>query len=782
MWKRCSKAALICVVLFNCAIGAFADGMIIPYEPGEVLMQRILFTPARQDQSFTVPLSVTYHRVKVDIKEMAASTHVDQGFFNHENRTIEGMYIFPLPVGASISGFAMDIEGQMRKAELLDADKARSIYEDIVRQMRDPGLLEYLGTGLFKTRIYPIEGMKEKKVKIEYQEALKTEGNLIRYVYPLNIDRFTQEPMKDVSLEINITSKTPITTVYSPTHSISVKKHGENEATVGFEADLLRPDKDFVLYYAVSQKDLSMSFLAHRPDPTEDGTFMLMLSPRSEQQMKQDPAIDIALVMDTSGSMAGAKMDQARKSLEYCVNALPKGSRFFLESFATEVDSYKNELVEMNDQIRIGALEYIKRMEAVGGTNISEALLRAVEALKKKGGERPAFVVFVTDGKPTAGLTEPDEILREVKKSNDGKIRVFSFGVGDQLNAPMLDRLAEENGGASDYVGESEDIEAKVSNLFSKLTHPVMTDPSLEFKNIEVSQIYPQRISDIFKGTNLIVVGRYRKPGEALISLTGKIDGNPIKLDYETSFPERETENGFVARIWATRKIGFLLDTIRKSGADAELKGEIVMLAKRYGILTPYTSFLVLEDSEVQGPNLRRAMMPEGVGDSSRTPAFQSAREEFSMDKLNKDESGASAVDAAQEMKAMKAAEAPAPSSGLGGGNSMSGGFSGRMRSSNTPAGGGGGGGGTLKAPPTKNVDERTFYQIDGKWVDSQVKSDKPDLVVKSFSGAYFELASKFPKLGKFLSVGERVVLLIEGKTVEISPDSGITEKGGLTF
>ncbi len=773
MSRPLPRLFLLCLLLVGGALPALADGIIIPFEPGEPTSRRVIFRPPEPDQGFTVPLSVTRHRVKVEIKDMAASTKVDQAFYNHLNRTIEGLYIFPLPIGASISGFAMDIEGKMTKGELLDANKARGIYEDIVRQMRDPGLLEFMGTGLFKTRIYPIEGLKEKQVKIEYQEALKTEGNLIRYVYPLNIDRFTQEPMKDVAIEIRIKSKTPITTIYSPTHSVSIKKHGDNEATIGFEADSVRPDKDFVLYYAVSQKDLSISLLTHRPDPTEDGTFLLMLSPRSELQRRQAPAIDVALVMDTSGSMAGPKMDQARKSLEYCVNALQKGNRLFLVSFATEVDVYTNEPQEMTDQLRQGALEYVKRLEPVGGTNISEALLRAVEALKKLGGDRPAFIVFVTDGKPTAGLTEASEILRAVKKANDGRIRLFTFGVGDQLNATLLDQLAEENGGTSDYIGETEDIEAKVSTLFSKLTHPVMTDPSLEIRNVDVAQIYPQRIPDIFKGTNLMIAGRYRKPGDALVSLTGKIDGQPVKLDYEVTFPERETENGFVPRIWATRKIGYLLEQIRTSGADKELKDEIVMLAKRYGILTPYTSFLVVEDKEIRGPNLRRAMLPEDSLGAPPSPAFEEAKSRFSANSLREKREGADAVDASREMQAMKMADAPAPAM-TPGSSAAGGGFSGRLRAAH------GAPSRVLQAPPTKAVGERTFYQIDGKWVDSLVTNDQKPFVIKAYSEAYFALLAKYPTIGKFLAVGDRIVLVVEGRTVEISPDAGVSAKGDL--
>ncbi len=758
---------LVAAFLSAPGLPLWADGMIIPIDPEDPRHERVIFRPPMPEQNFTVPLSVTRHRVTVDIKDIAATTKVDQAFYNHENRVVEGLYIFPLPIGASISGFAMDIEGKMTKGELLDSDKARSIYENIVRQMRDPGLLEFFGTGLFKTRIYPIEPLKEKQVKIEYQEALRAEGNLVRYVYPLNIERFSQEPMKDVSIEIKLTSKTPITTIYSPTHSISIKKNGDYAATVGFEADSIRPDKDFVLYYALSQKDLSMSFLANRPDPSEDGSFMVMLAPRSELQQAAMPAIDVALVLDTSGSMAGAKMDQARKALEFCVNALKKGDRFNLINFSTDVDGYKNELMEMDDKTRAGALEYIKRLEPVGGTNISDALLKAIRQLKDKKADRPSFIVFVTDGKPTAGLTEPEEIIRELKSANDAKVRIFSFGVGDQLNAPLIDRIADEHGGASDYVSESEDIEAKVSGLFSKLTHPVMTDVSLMIKNVDVSQIYPQKLPDIFKGSTVTVLGRYRGPGEALVTLTGSIDGKPVKLDYEASFPERETENGFVSRIWATRKIGFLLDQIRKNGADDELKNEIVTLAKRYGILTPYTSYLVVEDKDLPGPNLRRIMAPPPSA-GAPGPFLEEAKGRF--DSLSSAQEGADAVSAAREMNVMKQADAPMPTFSTGGTSARATG-----RPSSAPASMGG-----LKAPTSREIGDRTFYLIDEKWVDSSVSTEKANVTIKAYSGAYFELAKKYPAINKFLALGDKLILKVEGKIVEISADRGVTEAGDL--
>ena len=368
------KFATLFLFVFACFTGALADGIILPIEPHHHKFHIIHTPPPTPAQNFTVPLSVEKHHVKVSIDNLAATTAVDQIFHNHENRTIEGLYIFPLPYQASISGFAMDIEGEMKKGELLDAKKAKKIYEDIVRQMKDPGLLEYLGKGIFKTRIYPINARSDKRVKLNYQEALKMEGNLIRYVYPLDIDKYTHEDMKDVAIEVKIKSKIPITSVYSPTHKVSVHKKNDNEATVGFEVDKLKPEKDFILYYAVSKKDLSLSFLSHRPDPSEDGTFMMMLAPRMKAQEKRKPAIDVALVMDTSGSMAGKKITQARKALKFCINSLKTGSNFYLANFSTEAESYKNSITPVNEDTRTGALEYIKNLDAMGGTNISEAL------------------------------------------------------------------------------------------------------------------------------------------------------------------------------------------------------------------------------------------------------------------------------------------------------------------------------------------------------------------------------------------------------------------------
>ena len=753
MKKLCNMVFFVVLSLSLFAGAAFADGMIFPVDPEEPNPRFIIRPQPAPVGNFTVPLSVTKHHVKIAINNLAATTQVDQKFYNHENRVIEGLYIFPLPLSASISDFAMDVEGKMTQGELLDADKARKIYEDIVRQMRDPGLLEYMGQGVFKTRIYPINPLSEKSVKLGYQEALKMEAGLVRYVYPLNIEKYTQDDMKDVAIEAHIKSDLPIASVYSPTHKISVSRKNDREAVVGFEADKIRPDKDFVLYYSVAKKDIAITSLCHRPDPSEDGVFMLMLAPALKDQETRTPAIDVALAMDTSGSMAGKKIDQAHKALEFCINSLSEGSNFLLCNFSTEAESYKNGLTKLTAETREGALNHIKDLEAMGGTNISEALEMSINALNKSDSKNPKFIVFITDGKPTAGQTDPEEILKIAASKNTAGIRIFTFGVGDQLNAELIDNLAEQNGGVSDYVSEEEDLEIKVSSLFAKLTYPVLSDVGLQFSNVETAQIYPRKMTDVFKDSNILVLGRYSKPGSALITLTGSIKGAPVKMEFEADFPARENENAFVAKIWATRKIGFLLDQIRKNGADEELKNEIITLAKRYGILTPYTSYLVLEDNDQHGPNLRQTMIP----DSMPSAAFEEGKAKFSMERLQDLSDGADAVGASREMNSLKAAAAP---------QSMA-------RPSWQSESPHSGGPATLKAPDQKEIDAKTFYLIDGCWVDSEIKGNKDRIVVKAWSEAYFKLCRLHPELARYFSAGEKVAVKFSGKVIEVSPDRG---------
>ena len=259
--------------------------------------------PRPRPQEVIPPLTVKSHHVTVEITDQAALTSVDQIFINNFDRDIEGTYIFPLPEGAALSEFAMWIGDEKVTGRILDSVEARRIYEDIVRRMRDPGLLEYAGRGLFQARVYPIPAHGEKRVRISYAQVLKAEKGLVKYVYPLNTEKFSRDPLRDVSVAVRLKAGSPILNVYSPSHRVSVRHEGEGEARIGYEDKNVRPDKDFVLYYSLSRDDVGLSWLGTRGE--DGGYFLLLASPRYAAERERVMNKNLVLVLDSSGSMSG---------------------------------------------------------------------------------------------------------------------------------------------------------------------------------------------------------------------------------------------------------------------------------------------------------------------------------------------------------------------------------------------------------------------------------------------------------------------------------------------
>ena len=350
------------------------------------------------------PLDINYVKVHTRITDQVAVTSVDQEFYNPNSARLEGTFVFPVPKGAHIDKFTMEIDGKQVEAELLPADKARQIYEDIVRKLKDPALLEYAGRDVFKVRIFPIEPNSKKRITLSYTEILKADNGLISYVLPLNTEKFSAKPIRNVSVKVDLETKRPLKSIYSPSHSVEVKRHGADRATAGYEATDVRPDTDFALYFAPEKDEIGVNLLTHRTGD-EDGYFLLLASPGVDQKEKQVVMKDIAFVLDTSGSMAGKKLEQAKKALQFCVENLNDGDRFEIVRFSTEVEPLFDKLVEATEQNRARADEFIKDLKPIGGTAIDDALRKAL-ALRPGGEDRPFVVIFLTDGRPTIGTTD----------------------------------------------------------------------------------------------------------------------------------------------------------------------------------------------------------------------------------------------------------------------------------------------------------------------------------------------------------------------------------------
>lgn len=691
-------------------ICAFADGMIVIPTPGP--------RPIREP----FPLEVKYHHVTVAIHDQIAKTSIDQEFFNPSGARLEGMYIFPLPKGAVIRDFAMEVDGKMLTAELLDAGKARGIYEDIVRKMRDPALLEYLGSGAFKVRIFPIEPRGLKRVKLSYSEVLNSDAGLYRYTYPLNTEKFSAAPLDDVSIRVDIESQRGLKTIFCPTHEVEVRRRGARNAVVGYEAKRTKPDTDFTLYYSADDKNVGLSVLCHR-EPGEPGYFLLTVTPAYDTGKKAQ-AKDITFVLDVSGSMAGEKIAQAKRALRFCLANLNPDDRFEVIRFSTEADALFGRLEIANAENVRRAREYVEGLHAIGGTNTEEALTLALKANRDES-TRPKVVIFITDGKPTVGETDEDRLVKRVRDANAGHLRIFTFGVGDDLNTHFLDKLTEATHAARTYVSEKEDLEVPVSNFYEKIKSPVLVDVGLEFgRALGVRQRYPRDLPDLFKGNQLTVFGRYNGTGSE-VTLTGMVDGKAVRIPYIAGFPQREADNELIAPLWAAQRIGYLLDQIRLHGQEKELVDEVTDLARKFGIVTPYTSYLIIEDE--------RARVSRENQTFSALPAAPVAALKSQYDAL-KESAGAASVQASRDVEAMKNAQ------------NLTQANQGQARMQNVNA-------------QSRNVQGRAVYQIGNNWVDSNVQSANQQNVrrVQFASTAWFDLLHKEPNAAQFLALGKNV-------------------------
>jgi Ca-activated chloride channel family protein len=701
-------------ILIGCAVffWVVTVGMVAVFPDGLLLVE-----PQHGKSSGPVPISVEYHRVRVEIKGGIAVTRVDQVFKNNFNTDLEGTYLFPIPETAAISDFSLYINGRRTSGEILTGPEARRVYEDIVRRMKDPGLLEYAGRNMFRARVYPVPARGKRRVELEYSQPLDYDAGIYRYVYPLDTEKYSPSPLEEVSISAHIESNIPIKSVYSPSHDIDVSLK-QYIADAGFEQRNVRPDRDFTLYYTVSRNDVGMNILTYR-EAGQPGFFSLLLSPGVLE--RSGARKDIVFVVDTSGSMRGEKIDQVKEALEYCIENLNRGDRFNVVQFATVARTFAPSLAAADRTTIQKARSFIDELDARGGTNIYEALQVSMRMFSDT--ERPKMIVFLTDGEPTVGKTDIGVIARDLLTANRSQVRLFVFGVGDDVNTHLLDNIAEQNSGFADYFRPGEDITSGVTTFYRKVSEPVLSDISLDFSGIDVRDIYPVVLQDIFNGSQLVLFGRFDGAGSSAIVLTGELEGIQKRFVFEGRFPEAEETNDFIPGLWAVRKIGYLMNEIRLNGEKKELVDEIVLLSKEYGILTPYTSYLILENvkdyerwgiSETAAPEMR-----------SKGKAYKGTMEK---------EVGAESVQRSLDIMAMK-------------------------KRSIEPA---------AQMKSVKRVAGKTFYFRVGAWVDADYSETMRVTTVKLFSEQYFDLLRRNPEIGKYFAIGRSVTVVFGSRCYRI--------------
>lgn len=608
-----AAAAVFGILSFGPPVSA--QGVIIP-----IICDVRPCRPRPLPRPMPLPNVLPVKSIQLDTKIVGqvATTRVEQVFRNDTPHTLEGTYFFPIPETASIVEFAIWENGKKLVGEVRTREEARRIYDEIVRRQRDPGLLEYAGKDLFQASIFPIPPHSDKKLELVYSQVLKAESGTVSYKYPLGTGRnlwrrqnvFTEtvrgqmpaQKFGTVSGKIEITGREALRNVYSPSHKIDVSNKSERALSVSFETS--DNDSDFQLYYGLSNDDFGMTLLTHR-EPGKDGYFLLTLSPKDDVADRELVNKDIVFVLDTSGSMAEeGKMEKARSALLFGMRTLRDGDRFNVISFAGEEHLMERGLIRANAAGKRRGEEFIKGLRPTGGTNINDSLVASMKQFEKN--DRPKMLVFMTDGLPTVGETSIEMINANLQKAKTTDVRIFPFGFGYDVNTALLDKLGAENAGISDYVQPKEDLEIKVSNFFARVSSPVLSDIELDFGSADVELMYPRKLTDIFKGMQLTIMGRYKNPGDlngATIILRGKSGGETRSFNYTNlDFRLREDDNSFLPRLWASRRVGWLIEQIRLNGETKELKDEVVDLGTRYGIVTPYTSYLATDGTLANAP------------------------------------------------------------------------------------------------------------------------------------------------------------------------------------
>ncbi len=727
----------------------------------------------------TMPIEIRSHLVETDIDQQGATTKVTQVFFNPNNRQLEGEYLFPLPAEAAINEFQMTMNGEMVKGELLAADKARRIYEDTVRRMIDPGLLEYAGRGLFKARVFPILPRQELTITFTYTELLPYDSGLVRFAYPLRTRSFSPAAPRTISVKVTLRTEQALRTIYSPTHSVEVIRKGDNEAVIGLELKDAQPAHDFDLFYGFADGAVSANVMGYRAG-TEAGYFLALLTPQIKLAAEDILPKDVVVVLDTSGSMMDdGKIDQAKKALKFVVGSLNDADRFAVVTFSTEARKLHEELTVAGKEARDAALAKIDRLSATGGTNF-EGALRAAYSLAGKDSQRPCYILLLSDGLPTMGeITNVRELAKLARDNRADHVRLFPFGVGYDVNTWLLDTLAEENKGQREYVKPKEDMEIKISNFAGKISSPVLSDVKLRIDGAELHDLHPQVPGDVFAGTQLSVLGRFDKPGKHQLVLEGMVNGEKRAFEYSVEFKENDTSKAYLPRMWAVRRVGYLMDQINLKGANKELEEEIVRLGTKFGIVTPYTSFLIVEDTPPPRPG---RPLPEGRrgddnafgnrggrglggGIAPAAPEGQSGRGAVDASGANADRRKADSAAEGEQLE-KKSQDDVAARARRAGDSTRSDSRAEELKRaglSDEQAR-------HEAANVIRTVGTRSFIWSDNAWIESDLKNKElaEAQVVEYLSDEWFALARQGDEVAKVLALGPEVVLRVGDKTIRV--------------
>ena len=669
-----------------------------------------------------IPLKIDRHHIKIGIKNQLATTKVDQIFGNLNSFDVNGIYIFPVPEDAVVSNLALSIDGESVNGELLSQEQSYRIYRDSARYGDNKAILEHLGTQAFVVKVPGIPASGERRIQFEYSQVVSADSDLIKYTYPLSLAKSASGLIGNLHIEMEIESDHELRAIHSPSYEVTIDRKDDHRVRVSYEGTDVDTDEDLLCLYEVSDDNFGITLLTHRADEKEEGFFMVTVVPKYAVEQTEIIEKDFIFVLDRSGSMAGRKVAQAKEALRYCVQNLNDGDRFNLILFNADITSLADRLnrgeewfggerwrdaTVLSDKLidvkngREKAFAFIDGIEGRGGTNINDALRTALA--EKPDPKRPRIIVFLTDGQPTVGVTNPAQILENVGKANRNLSRIFVFGVGYDVNDHLLDKMAADNGGTRNYVTPNEDIEAAVSTLFRKMNEPVLVDVGINFGGIITKELTPKNVPDLFREEQLTILGRYEGHGDTVLKLRGIIGNERHEFSKEVHFSELETDNDFLPHLWAQGRIAELVDQAALGDRSDELYKEIKRLSEKYGIPTPYTSFVDADDG-----SLRK------MSDDSRiSDAYTEAISIPERIKIN------------TQIEEQKYARH-------------------RIQDANT-----------------RYIGRKAFHRLGSMWVDSEYDGTSERKKIEFGSKDYYELLNHFPELARYAKLAKDAITMI---------------------
>lgn len=590
--------------------------------PANRSLPSCLVVPQSRVYSTTGALvAITSVAVEVSIDEQVARTSMSVRMLNSGAVQAESELLVPVPRGVVVKGFTFEGLADEPTARLLPLDEARQTYSAIVAKMKDPGLLEFAGYQMIRSSLFPIEAGQTQTIRIEYEQVLEADGERIDYVIPRTESLAYTIPW-DVTVKIR--SETHISTLYSPSHPLDVIREKPGSMVARFTPQARLQPGAFRLSYLLEGNGMAASLFTY-PDGPDGGYFLFLaglppLSPTETKTVRRE----VTLVIDRSGSMKGEKIEQARESARQVLEGLEEGESFNIITYSDTVDMFSAEPVQKNAETIVAARAYLQLIQAQGGTNLYDALTRAL--VMSPTAETLPLTLFLTDGLPTVGMTSELAISKLASTANPYQRRVFTVGVGVDVNTPLLDKISTSSRAKATYVLPGENVEVKVSKLFKRLNGPVLASPKLQFVDAQgnetparTSDVLPGTLADLFEDDQLVVLGRYRGTDPVSLRLSGEYLGQERSFGFCFELGATTAGNGFVRRLWASRKIASLVDAIRDLGASGqfaatasqspgsaaedprlkELVDAVVALSTEHGVLTEYTAFLALEGTDL---------------------------------------------------------------------------------------------------------------------------------------------------------------------------------------